>query len=54
MIVIVGVIKWGGKLMTTNVQEPPSWVLQPSDLRGIEMEKVDCKECQRMDGREKR
>ena len=28
--------------MITNVQEPPSWVLQPSDLRGVEMEKVLC------------
>ena len=28
-----------------DVQEPPSWVLQPSNLRGIEMEKVEFK-CQ--------
>ena len=28
-----------------DVQEPPSWVLQPSNLRGIEMERVEFK-CQ--------
>jgi hypothetical protein len=24
-----------------DVQEPPSWVVQPADLRGVEMEKVE-------------
>ena len=31
-----------------DVQEPPSWVLQPSNLRGIEMERVEFK-CQALD-----
>ena len=31
--------------LALKVQEPPSWVLKPSDVRGIETEKVEFK-CQ--------
>ena len=28
-----------------QVQEPPNWILKPSDVRGVEMEKIEFK-CQ--------
>ena len=29
--------------MTVKVQEPPSWIIKPSDLRGAELDKVEFK-----------
>ena len=30
-------------MMTAQVQEPPSWIIKPSDLRGAELDKVEFK-----------
>ena len=30
-------------MMTVQVQEPPSWIIKPSDLRGAELDKVEFK-----------
>ena len=30
-------------MMTVKVQEPPSWIIKPSDLRGAELDKVEFK-----------